>query len=79
MDSRSEQAEEEHQPPPKKKRAAPEQREWTEVNAGTTATVRRKKFWDTYRNAGIQDLPGSHKDRKDVYGNFHPANVAHQQ
>ena len=78
MDSRSEQEEEEHQPPPKKKRAAPEQRQWTEVNRwhhsdSTPEEIIgyiRSDLNELNRNAGIQDLPGSHKDRKDVYGNF---------
>ena len=78
VDSPSEQEAEEHQPPPKKKRAAPEQREWTAVNRwhhsdSTPEEIMgyiRSDLNELNRNAGIQDLPGSHKDRKDVYGNF---------
>ena len=77
-DTHSEQEEQQQQPPPKKKRAAPEERTWTEVNRWHHSDSPREDIMgyirsdlnELNRNAGIQDLPGSHKDRKEMYGNF---------
>ena len=74
-ESDSEEKQDVQQPPVKKKRAVSEQQEWTEVNRWD-----HSKSWDEdilvyicqeldelNRSAGIQHVPGSHKDKRIVW------------
>ena len=75
-DSQADQAEQ--QPPAKKKRSASEQREWTEMNRWDRSDSTdeeilvfiRRDLDELNSSAGILHLPGSHKDRKNEYGDF---------